>query len=157
MDTEIDVIVFETGDRRFAMELRYVQEVFTLGYVTTVPLAPRAIQGATSVRGQMVPVIALRPFFGATHASPELPGTPTILVRDGDRVAALPVRRIIDVVSVPAHRFEAGGEGSGPLVPGCFRGPAGSIPLLDIRDVLGQIQRASREASQSIHHDAEAS
>ena len=42
---ELDVIVFESGDRRFALELKYVQEVLTLGHVTPVPLAPPAIRG----------------------------------------------------------------------------------------------------------------
>ncbi len=156
MDTEIDVIVFESGERRFAMELRYVQEVCTIGYVTPVPLTPRMIQGATNIRGQMVPVVSLAPFFGAAQARAVLPGTPAILVVADETVAAVPVRRVIDVVSVPKSRFEEGGQGSGPLIPGSFRGVAGSIPLLDIRDALHQIRKATHEANQNIHQRREA-
>jgi len=75
METEIDVIVFESGDRRFAIELRYVQEVCTLGYVTQVPLSPNTIQGATSVRGRMVPVVTIHPLFGEPSTSAVLPGS----------------------------------------------------------------------------------
>lgn len=150
MDTQIDVIVFECGDRRFAAELCHVQEVVTLGYVTAVPLAPSAVEGATNVRGRMVPVISLLPFFGAAAHRTVLPGTPAILLAAQDTVAALPVRRVIDVLSLPRHRFEKGGEGSGPLIPGCFRGAAGSIPLLDVVGALGRIRQTSEDANKRL-------
>lgn len=156
METELDVIVFECGDRRFAMELHHVQEVLTLGYVTQVPLAPPSVQGATNVRGRMAPVITLQPFFGTAAPPPVLPGASAILLGVEDTVAALPVRRVIDVVSVPRHRFEPGGEGSGPLVPGSFRGPAGSVPLLDITAVMARIREASAEANLRVHERSEA-
>lgn len=155
-ETEMDVIVFEAGDRRFAMELRFVQEVFTLGYVTPVPLTPATVQGATNVRGRMVPVISLQPFFGAATQPHVLPGTPAILVQAEENLAALPVKRVIDVISVPRHRFERGGEGSGPLIPGSFRGAAGSIPLLDVGDALSQIRRAAEDSNRRIHERSEA-
>ncbi|MDY0001071.1 MAG: chemotaxis protein CheW [Polyangia bacterium] len=156
MDTELDVIVFECGDRRFALELHHVQEVITLAYVTPVPLAPPSVQGATNVRGRMAPVITLQPFFATASPPAVLPGASAILLGVGDAVAALPVERVVDVLSVSRRRFESGGEGSGPLVPGSFRGPAGSVPLLDIEAVIERIREASAEASRQINARSEA-
>ena len=155
-EMEIDIIVFESGDRRYAIELEYVQEVFALGYITRVPLAPAPIQGATNVRGRMVPVIALEPLFGTPLTSKLLPGTTALLVAVEDAMAAVVVRRVIDVTSVPRNRYEAGGEGSGPLIPGSFRGVAGSIPLLDIATALRSVRTASQRANEEIHSRSEA-
>lgn len=52
-----NVIVFATDWGRFAVELRWVREVITLGHVTPVPGAPVHIAGAINVRGTITPVI----------------------------------------------------------------------------------------------------
>jgi len=152
---ELDVIVFESGDRRFALELKYVQEVFALGHVTPVPLAPPAIRGSANIRGKMVPVVSIQRLFGLPVRSKVLPGTTALLAHAGEATAAIPVGRVIDVVSVPQSRYEEGGQGSGPMVPGSFRGVAGSTPLLDIAAVLRSVQRASVRANEAIHHRSE--
>lgn len=152
---ELDVIVFESGDRRFAVELKYVQEVFTLGHVTPVPLAPPAIRGTANLRGKMVPVVSIQILFGLPAHSKVLPGTTALLTHVGETTAAIPVRRVVDVVSVPQSRFEEGGQGSGPLIPGSFRGLAGSTPLLDIAAVLRSVQRATVRANEAIHNRSE--
>src|SRR5947209_3983122 len=40
-----NVIVFALGAARYAVELRWVREVVTLGFVTAVPTAPAALGG----------------------------------------------------------------------------------------------------------------
>ena len=152
---ELDVIVFESGDRRFALELKYVQEVFTLGHVTPVPLAPPAIRGSANLRGRMVPVVSIQMLFGLPAKAKVLPGTTALLAHSGETSVAIPVRRVIDVVSVPQSRFEEGGQGSGPLIPGSFRGVAGSTPLLDIEAALRSVQLDSAAANEAIHQRSE--
>ncbi len=152
---ELDVIVFESGDRRFALELKYVQEVFTLGHVTPVPLAPPAIRGSANLRGKMVPVISIQTLFGLPTRNKVLPGTTALLTHVEGATIAIPVGRVIDVMSVPQNKFEEGGQGSGPLIPGSFRGLAGSTPLLDITAVLRTVQRASVRANDAIHQRSE--
>jgi len=65
------------------------------------------------------------------------------------------LRRVIDVVSVPQSRYEEGGQGSGPLIPGSFRGVAGSTPLLDIEAALRTVRRATVQANEAIHERSE--
>lgn len=55
-----NVIVFAVEGARFAVELRWVREVITMGHVTPVPGAPSHIAGAINVRGVITPVIDLR-------------------------------------------------------------------------------------------------
>jgi chemotaxis signal transduction protein len=55
-----NVIVFTVEGARFAVELRWVREVITMGHVTPVPGAPSHVAGAINVRGVITPVIDLR-------------------------------------------------------------------------------------------------
>jgi len=156
MPNAMDVIVFEVGGRRLALDLRQVGEVFTLGYVTSLPVVSQAVCGATNVRGRMIPVISLEPLFGLPVGRLVRPGASAILVSTREGTAAIPVQRVLDVVSIPIERYEEGGEGSGPLVPGSFRGVAGSTPLLSAEAVLRSIRDASAEANLRIHQRHEA-
>jgi len=54
-----NVIVLAVNKARYAVELRWVREVFTLGYITKVPQAPRTIAGVTNFRGSIMPVLDL--------------------------------------------------------------------------------------------------
>lgn len=148
---ELDVIVFECRDRRLALELGYVHEVCSLGHVTPIPLAPEAIQGAANVRGKMVPVVSLEPLLGSTPRDRVLPGTLAILVEAEGALAAMPVQRIVDVVTVPLNRYEEGGQGSGPLIPGTFRSESGSVSLLDVPGTMRAIREATRLANQNLY------
>jgi len=61
-----NVIVIALGGERFAVELRWVREIFTLGHITPVPTAPPPIAGATNFRGSIVPVLSGAALLGAT-------------------------------------------------------------------------------------------
>ena len=107
MSNAMDVIVFEVGGRRLALDLSRVQEVFTLGYVTALPVVSDAIRGATNLRGRMVPVISLEPLFGLSVGSWVRPGAPAILISTDEATAAIPVQRILDVISFGDERVKA--------------------------------------------------
>jgi purine-binding chemotaxis protein CheW len=52
-----NVIVFAIGAARYAVELRWVREVVTLGFVTAVPTAPPALGGVCNLHGTILPVL----------------------------------------------------------------------------------------------------
>jgi len=52
-----NVIVFAVGAARYAVELRWVREVVTLGFVTAVPTAPHAVGGVCNLHGTILPVL----------------------------------------------------------------------------------------------------
>ncbi|MBP9086162.1 MAG: chemotaxis protein CheW [Kofleriaceae bacterium] len=57
MSDSRNVIVFAVGELRYAFEIRWIREVVTLGFVTTVPSAPPALCGVCNLHGHIVPVI----------------------------------------------------------------------------------------------------
>jgi chemotaxis signal transduction protein len=59
-----NVIVFTAGDNSYAVQLGWIREVFTLGHVTPVPLAPASIAGVVNFRGSIVSVVDLRSVAG---------------------------------------------------------------------------------------------
>ena len=46
-----NVLVFSLGGKHYALELRWVREVMTLGHISPVPNAPEQIVGVTNCRG----------------------------------------------------------------------------------------------------------
>src|SRR5688572_7803523 len=82
-----NVLVFALGGARWAAELRYVREVITLGFVTTVPTAPPGIAGVFNLRGAITPVLDLGPLLGRPGHAPPRQGDGALLF-DVDGVTA---------------------------------------------------------------------
>ncbi len=55
-----NVIVFSIGEESYAVRLGWIREVFSIGHVTPVPMAPAGIAGVVNFRGSIVSVIDLR-------------------------------------------------------------------------------------------------
>ncbi len=54
-----DYVSFTTAGQLFGLPIECVQDVFTLGKITSVPLAGREIAGVLNLRGRIVTVIDL--------------------------------------------------------------------------------------------------
>jgi purine-binding chemotaxis protein CheW len=54
-----DYVSFTTADQLFGLPIECVQDVFTLGKITPVPLASRDVAGVLNLRGRIVTVIDL--------------------------------------------------------------------------------------------------
>jgi chemotaxis signal transduction protein len=96
-----NVIVFALGRDRFAVELRWVREVVTLGYVTPVPTAPPPIAGAVNVRGTVTPVLEL-PEVDSAPAKPPRRGDGALLLEVEGVSAALRVSNVETVTTLRA-------------------------------------------------------
>lgn len=101
-----NVIVLAVLKTRYAVEIRWVREVFTLGHVTPVPNAPPTIAGVTNFRGSIMPVLDLPCVLyelGRAPAAPErlrppaLPGDGAIVVETDDVRAAFRVDNVAEV------------------------------------------------------------
>jgi purine-binding chemotaxis protein CheW len=56
----MDLLVFETAGRRYALPLAEVREVVRAVAITPLPGAPAAVEGVVNVRGELVPVMDVR-------------------------------------------------------------------------------------------------
>jgi chemotaxis signal transduction protein len=100
-----NVIVFAIGAARFAVELRWVREVVTLGFVTAVPTAPPALGGVCNLHGTILPVLDVAALL-------DQPAGPA--ARQGDGAIVLEAEGVlcglrVDQVDHVASLFETGG------------------------------------------------
>jgi purine-binding chemotaxis protein CheW len=61
--TLLDVLEFRLAQEYYALETRYVREVYPLKDLTPLPCTPRFVLGIVNVRGRIVPVYDLKKFF----------------------------------------------------------------------------------------------
>ncbi len=87
-----NVILFALAGARYAVELRWVEEVITLGYVTPVPNAPQAIVGVVNRRGSITPVLNIAALLSEDGvAGEDYPSGP---IRRGDSALLLQVEQM---------------------------------------------------------------
>lgn len=138
-----NVIVFALGQARYAIELRWVREVFTLGPVTPVAGAPPSVAGVVNYRGAIMPILDLSFLLdggtdaGATAAAHG--GEGAILVEVEDVRAALRVTGVVEVSTLRPHRR----TGSAALVDSTGR----AVPLVDPPSILALAQESARVAA----------
>lgn len=114
-----NVIVFTIGAVRYALELRWVREVVSLGFVTVVPTAPPAVGGVVNLHGTILPVLDVAALEG---------GPPGPAPRQGDGALVIELEGIacalrVDQVDHVASLHETGGA----VVDGAGR----TLTLLD--------------------------
>jgi chemotaxis signal transduction protein len=96
-----NVIVFAVGSARYAVELRWVREVVTLGFVTAVPTAPPALGGVCNLHGTILPVLDLLALTDQPAGPQPRQGDGALVLESEGTVCALRVDQIDHVASLP--------------------------------------------------------
>ena len=68
----LEVLVWQLGGERYAIEIRYVFEAFPLTQITPVPGAGATLVGVANLRGTLLPVFALSQVLGLEHVISDL-------------------------------------------------------------------------------------
>jgi chemotaxis signal transduction protein len=102
-----NVIVFTIGATRYAVELRWVREVVTLGFVTTVPTAPSAIGGVCNLHGTILPVVDVASLLGHPPGSAARQGDGALVLEADGTICALRVDQIDHVATLPEREDHA--------------------------------------------------
>ncbi len=108
-----NVVVFSVGATRYAIELRWIREVTTLGFVTGVPTAPPALGGVCNLHGSILPVLDLGAVEGGPVGPPARQGDGALVVEAEGVVCALRVDQVDHVASLFAqegHVIDAQGR-----------------------------------------------
>jgi purine-binding chemotaxis protein CheW len=95
-----NVIVFTIGATRYAVELRWVREVVSLGFVTGVPTAPVALGGVCNLHGQILPVLDVGAVLGQPPGPPARQGDGALVLETDGVVCALRVDQVDHVASL---------------------------------------------------------
>ena len=101
-----NVIVFAIGAARYAVELRWVREVVTLGFVTAVPTAPPAVGGVCNLHGTILPVLDVGVLLGQAPGPPPRQGDGALVLESEGMLCGLRVDQVDHVASL----FETGGS-----------------------------------------------
>jgi chemotaxis signal transduction protein len=95
-----NVIVFTIGGARYALELRWVREVVSLGFVTSVPTAPAALGGVCNLHGAILPVLDVGVLLDGAPGLPARQGDGALVVEAEGMVCALRVDQVDHVASL---------------------------------------------------------
>ena len=135
-----NVIVFALGRARYAVELRWVREVFTVGHVTPVPHAPVAVAGVVNFRGAVMPLIDLDALLGRRSGAQAVrAGESALLIEVEELSAAL---RLTSVVEVSTLKPASGGDPD-LLVDSTGR----QVPLIHPPELLARARQATAAAA----------
>lgn len=95
-----NVIVFTIGAVRYALELRWVREVVSLGFVTSVPTAPAALGGVCNLHGAILPVLDVGVLLDDVPGLPARQGDAALVVEAEAMLCALRVDQVEHVASL---------------------------------------------------------
>src|SRR5688572_32846853 len=99
-----NVIVFSIGARgttgRYAVELRWVREVVSLGFITNVPTAPLALSGVCNLHGTILPVLDIAALIGHPPAPPARQGDGALVIETEGLSCALRIDQVDHVASL---------------------------------------------------------
>ena len=125
------ICTFRLERLSFGVDVRSVKGVISQQRLTRVPLAPPAVRGLTSFRGEVIAGLDLRPCLGLDARDAEPQGSSVILKAAMGPVSLL-VDEIGDVVTVGEDRFEPPPE----TLPAKLREITESVCELDGRLIL---------------------
>jgi purine-binding chemotaxis protein CheW len=111
-----NVIIFTVGGGRYAIELRWVREVVTLGFVTNVPSAPAALGGVCNLHGQILPVLDVGVLLETVAGPPARQGDGALVVEAEALMCALRVDQVDHVASLHESEGEVIDANGKPLV-----------------------------------------
>ncbi|MGN6106402.1 MAG: chemotaxis protein CheW [Kofleriaceae bacterium] len=105
-----NVIVFAVGAERYALELRWVREVVSLGFVTVVPTAPPELAGVYNLHGTILPVLDVGALLGGPAGLPARQGDSALVIEVEGVACALRIDQVDQVASL--RGAEGGHDGT---------------------------------------------
>jgi purine-binding chemotaxis protein CheW len=143
-DDSRQLVSFRVGNEDFGLEIQRVQEIIRHQALTRVPNSPAFVEGVINLRGKVIPVIALRKWFGMEQPAPHGQTRIVILEVNGmvmgfivdsvPQVVRIPVTAIVD----PPRVFES----RRAYVTGVAKLDERLLILLDVDRVLDETETA---------------
>lgn len=96
----MQLVGFEIGVQRFAVNILSVQEIIRSAPVTAVPNSPEFVEGVINLRGDIVPVIDLRKRLNLYKEEHQSDRNWILILTIGERVIGFVVDRVTEVLKV---------------------------------------------------------
>ena len=146
----LDILTFELDAKRYALRAGSVTEVVRAVAITTLPGAPRVVEGVINFRGTLVPVLDLRMRFGL---SPQPLAATEILIiaNSGRRFVSFRCDSGASVRRVQVSEIETGGDtlSRSRFVAGLAKFPDGTVIIHDLAAFLSEAESVELERALS--------
>jgi purine-binding chemotaxis protein CheW len=113
MASTVDVVEFELGGERYALDIQLVREIVEMMQITPIPRAPPYISGVINLRGEITNIMNLNTLLGL--ANQQIRDNQKIIVLVPEAAGGSNVGIIVDDVSsvlqVPENDIDHIGEG----------------------------------------------
>jgi purine-binding chemotaxis protein CheW len=131
------IVVFDLDQQRYALPIEQVQEIQQLVEPTRVPDTRASLLGMVNLRGTVVPALDLRGLLGLERRVYDLQ-TPMVICRVGERLAAIVVDEVEDVIDVPSDCMQTPSKiyDLADKMIGVCRLESGLIFVLDVERLL---------------------
>jgi purine-binding chemotaxis protein CheW len=101
----LKLIIFRLNREWYGVEITKVKEVIKVGKITYLPSCPEHIAGIVNLRGYILSVTDLKPFFGLPHEEPT-EKTRIIAVESGIFETGFLVDEVVESIEVLASKIE---------------------------------------------------
>jgi purine-binding chemotaxis protein CheW len=143
-------ILFTLNDTSYAIRSTAVQQMEMLDQVTPVPNALPFVEGVTSVRGQVVPLINLRARFGFSRQAHDV-RTRVIVVDSRGRRVGLIVDNAREFIAIPEELIQPPPEAiaglSGHYLAGVATVGERLVLILDVGEILNLADTVAEEVT----------
>ena len=129
----------ELAGTTYALRSDDIEQLEMVGQLTPVPNSPSFVDGLTSVRGRVIPVVSLRARFGFERAPMDL-RTRLVIIRSSGRSVGLIVDSAREFASIPEGAIQAPPDGLSEMTSRYLRGMAHIgdrlVLVLDVVELL---------------------
>ena len=144
LDVEsVKVIIFQLGDKEYAIPVSQVQGIEKTMHITRVPKTPRYVKGVINLRGVVTPIIDLRDRFNV-KSSVEDDNTRIIIITLDDMEVGFIVDAANDVMDIPTSSIEPQPEVVGSyeeeFISGVAKVEKRLLILLNLEKVLNTLK-----------------
>lgn len=142
----LQVLEFLLSRERYAIETRFIGEVFPMKSFTVLPCTPRFLVGAINVRGEVLPLVDIREFLNL----PEKVATGSdkvVIVKTDTAAIGVVADEIVEVRNIPYRDLQSPGS----LSPGI--GAEYLKVMTDDRLVVLEIEKLLAERRLTVHEE----
>ncbi|WIW70942.1 chemotaxis protein CheW [Anaerosinus gibii] len=140
MSTELQVTVFRFAKEEYALPITKVKSIIKLLPITKMPNAPLFVEGIINLRGEIIPIVDLRPRFNLS-IQPATDESRIIIVDINQQMVGIIVDCVDEVIRVPMDDIDlppAAARLDTTYITGICKYNLRLITLLDIDKVLTQ-------------------
>lgn len=156
LDSELQLVVFNTGNEDFGIEIMNVQEIIRMTNITKIPQSPNYVRGIINLRGKIIVVINLNVIIGMESRDHD-ENTRIIVTSINDTVVGFVVDSVSEVLRLPSSSVEPAPELVSKKVDSNYLKGIGKLDnrlllLLDMGRVLTKDEMAQIPAIQEMHN-----